>query len=191
MRTLRRLLLITIATASLLTAVPARAAAPVVTSTELVEQAADWDGKRVSFTGEAIGGAMERGELTWLHVNDDAYGAAEGSTPIRLQGYNSGQAVLVPSEIAEQVTRFGAHGQRGDRVTIEGVFHAADPRYGGDMLIEAESLIVTSAGQKLADPVATWKLFALAVLGVCAVAAYNTLAWRRRGTVFGRPRNGR
>jgi hypothetical protein len=190
MRALTRLPFAAVMFLSLLAATPAQAAAPVVSSTELVEQAAEWDGELVSFTGEAIGSAMERGEFTWLHLNDDAYGAAEGSTPVRLEGYNSGQAILVPTELAKQVTRFGSYRERGDRVMVEGIFHAADSRYGGDMLIEAESLIVISAGEQLANPVATWKLFALVMLGVCTVAAYNALAWRRRGTVLGRPRNG-
>ncbi len=37
----------------------------------------DWDGRIVGFTGEAIGEAMRRGTMAWIHLNDDAYGLAE------------------------------------------------------------------------------------------------------------------
>jgi hypothetical protein len=168
-----------------LTPPAAGALAPTVTSLELVEHPEEWDGRRITFTGEAIGSAMRRGALTWLHLNDDTYGMADGATPIRLQGYNSGHAVVIASELAEEVTRFGSHGQRGDRVTVEGVFHAADSRFGGDMLIEADALAVVVPGRRMDDSVDTWKPVAIAVLAVSAVLGYVSLSRRRRGAVFG------
>lgn len=154
--------------------------APAVTSGELVEHPERWDGQRVSFTGEAIGSAMRRGEITWLHLNDDAYGLATGSRPVLLAGYNSGHAVIVPSQLARKVERFGAYSQRGDLVRIEGVFRSAAPEHGGDMLIEADTLEIVSAGEVLERPVGRSKVMALAVLALAAGAAYVAMTVRRR-----------
>jgi len=158
----------------------ATGAPPAVTSVELVEQPERWDGKRVSFTGEAVGSAMRRGELTWLHLNDDAYGLATGSRPVFLEGYNSGHAVTVPSALAQRIEHFGSYSQRGDLVRIEGVFRSAAPEHGGDMLIEADALVVERAGEALERPVGRGKAVALAVLAVAAGAAYYLMVARRR-----------
>lgn len=164
----------------------ASAAAPEVTSGQLVEEAQKWDGQRVSFTGEAVGSAMDRGEFTWLHLNDDVYGMAQGVQPVRLQGYNSGQAVLVPSELAARVSRFGSYRERGDLVTIEGTFYAADPRFGGDMLIEAESLSIERSGEALVDDPQSWKFVVLVTLAVGAGLSYAALIAKRRSAATGR-----
>jgi hypothetical protein len=47
--------------------------APVVTSGELVESPKEFDGTEITFVGEAVGESMRRGDMAWLHLNDDAY----------------------------------------------------------------------------------------------------------------------
>ena len=44
-----------------------------VNSSTLVENANLWNGRIVALRGEAIGECMVRGEMAWLHLNDDAY----------------------------------------------------------------------------------------------------------------------
>jgi hypothetical protein len=43
-------------------------------SSELVEGAREWDGITVTFTGEAIGEALRRGGLAWIHLHVDSDG---------------------------------------------------------------------------------------------------------------------
>jgi hypothetical protein len=161
------------AVASGSSALPASAAgavAPLVSSGELVENAKEWDGKRVVFEGEAIGDVMVRGAVGWLHVNDDAYAELPipaGGTP---QGYNSGHAVLAPASEAAKVTMFGSYRARGDIVRVTGTFRAADPEHGGDMLIEADRIDVLEPGFAIVREVPRWKLLLLAVLAVVAGA---------------------
>lgn len=150
--------------------------APIVTSAQLVEHPDRWDGRRVSFTGEAIGSAMSRGSVAWLHLNDDAYGLESGSGAVMRSGYNSGHAVLVPTALAREVSVFGSYRARGDLVRVEGVFRSAAPEHGGDMIIEADTLEVLRAGQPLERPVPAWKLVAVVVLSITTGAA---LAARR------------
>jgi hypothetical protein len=122
---------------------------PEVSSAEVVERPQRWDGRHVTFVGEVIGEAMVRGEVAWLHVNDDGY--AHGTIPegAELVGYNSGLAIIAPTNLLGPIRHFGLHDTRGDMVEVVGVFHAADPRYGGDMLIEAESVTVVADGGRI------------------------------------------
>lgn len=158
-------------------ALPSRAAAaPLLTSGELVEHAADWDGKRIAFEGEVIGSAMHRGDVTWLHVNDDAYVEQQASTG-PLAGYNSGQAIRVPTSLTTDLQHFGAHQQQGDLVRIEGTFFAADPQAGGDMLIAADSLTVIARGRRTRNLVPSTELATVAIL---ALATFIAFMWRRQ-----------
>ena len=178
-------LLVLAAMLCLLVAAPAICAASDVTpvsSATLVEEQARWDGKRVRFTGEVIGSAMIRGDVAWLHINDDPYGLSEPNQMVSLKGFNSGQAVLVPASFIDKIERFGSYDQRGDLLLVEGVFHAADSRYGGDMLIEADALTVLRPGQDLDHPVPSWKLGLVAGLLVTTGLAFLLLL-RRRATI--------
>lgn len=161
--------------------------APEVTSAELVEHAEEWNGKRVTFTGEAIGSAMRRGDIAWLHLNDDPYATEADAATQRPSGYNAGHAVLVPATLADRVRHFGSYRQRGDLVRVEGTFRAADPENGGDMLIEADVLTVVREGRELDAPVAPWKLWLLLALTVTAGTSYAAMHRQR----FGEPRAGR
>ena len=75
-----------------------------------------WDGKTISFTGEAITQAMKRGDYSWIHLNDDPYylkNVEEGAT---LGGYNSGMAVCTPTRLADKIVLDGDYTHEGDVV---------------------------------------------------------------------------
>lgn len=154
---------------------------PQVSSAELVERAAEWDGKMVTFTGEAIGEAMARGDLTWLHLNDDAYSRSTVPEGAALAGYNSGQAVLVDTEAARAVHVFGDFGHRGDIVQVTGRFHAADPQYGGDMTIEATTLRVVTPGQSVPRSVSGVRIGWLLISLTAAALSWAALRLRKHG----------
>ncbi|MBE0417972.1 MAG: hypothetical protein IBX63_09435 [Coriobacteriia bacterium] len=180
MRTRPTIAFLAVALAVLTGAAAPAHAAPKVSSGDLVEHADTWDGKRVLFEGEAIGDVMVRGPLAWFHVNDDAYSdrpIPAGGLP---QGYNSGHAVLAPAEESARVTTFGSYRARGDIVRVTGIFQAADPRHGGDMLIEAESIQVIERGYPIDRDVPRWKLIVLATLMPVAGGAYLAFRYRFR-----------
>ncbi len=120
-----------------------------VSSPALVENANLWDGRIITFKGEAIGERMIRGNSAWIHLNDDAYmeRSSEEGTP--LAGYNSGQAVWVSAEMARKIQFFGDYWHQGDIVKVTGVFHAACSEHGGDMDIHASSLEVLRLGHSV------------------------------------------
>ncbi len=160
------------------------AAPPLVSSTELVEEADYWDGREVTFEGEAIGDVMVRGSDAWLHLNDDAYAELPIPAGARPQGYNSGHAVFLPAAEARKVTVFGSYRARGDIVRVTGTFKAADPEHGGDMHIAATTLELLEPGFPIERTVPRWKLLLLASLVPVAGASY--VAFRNRASALPR-----
>ncbi|MGB4582270.1 MAG: DNA-binding protein [Coriobacteriia bacterium] len=143
-----------------------------VSSGELVERPKDFDGDTVIFTGEAIGEAMVRGDMAWLHLNDDAYMEHNVEDGADLDGYNSGHAVWIDADLAAQVTSFGDYDDQGDIVTVTGVFNAACLEHGGDMDIHAVSLEILEAGHPVDDPVSGGKVAWAIGLAALAVGVF-------------------
>jgi hypothetical protein len=151
-----------------------------VASAQLIQDAADWDGRVVTFSGEAIGEPLVRGAQAWLHLNDDAYQTRSTSEAGRqLRGYNSGQAVWVPAGLARRVRTFGGYRREGDSVQVLGTFHAACREHGGDMDIHATSLGIVREGYLVTHPPPARRLgLGLALL---AIAGALELVRRRAG----------
>lgn len=117
-----------------------------VNSAQLVEDAKQWDGKTICFTGESIGECMERGNWSWIHLNDDAYMWKNIEEGAKLGGYNSGHAIFVETMLARKITFFGDYLHEGDIVRVCGVFHAVCRDHGGDMDIHANNLEIVRIG---------------------------------------------
>ncbi len=138
----------------------------------LVDEPKTFDGKEVTFTGEAIGEAMVRGDKAWIHLNDDAYYLKNVEEGAHLGGYNSGMAVWVDASLAREIEYFGDYKHEGDVVEIRGVFNAACGEHGGDTDIHATSLKVVKGGRDAKDPVKPMKLLWAVGLALVAGALY-------------------
>lgn len=138
----------------------------------LVDAPKEWDGKTVSFTGEAIGEAMVRGDKAWIHLNDDAYYLENVEEGAHLGGYNTGMAVWIDASLAKQIQFFGDYKHEGDVAKVSGVFNAACAEHGGDMDIHATSLEILTSGRDAKDPVKTDKVVWAVVLALIAGGLY-------------------
>lgn len=145
------------------------AAGPAVGSVELVERPQVWDGRTITFTGEAVRESMVRGDSAWIHLNDDAYATVAAGPRTTLAGYNSGLGVWTEAAAAEEVSVFGDYRHRGDLVRAEGVFNAACAQHGGDMDIHASRLEIVSQGGAIPYVVEGWKAPAALALALAAV----------------------
>lgn len=141
-------------------------------STELVEAPKTFDGTSVRFTGEVIGEAMKRGDMAWLHLNDDAYYLKNVEEGAQLGGYNTGMPVWIPAEEAATITYFGDYKHEGDVVSVSGTFNAACGQHGGDMDIHATALEIVQAGRTVVDPVHPNKIVWALGLSLLALALY-------------------
>ncbi len=151
-------------------------------STDLVESPKKFDGGDVSFRGEAIGEAMVRGDMAWIHINDDAYYMKNVEEGAELGGYNTGMAVWVPAELAEDIEYFGDYKHEGDIVEVEGIYNAACAEHGGDTDIHATALDVIEVGHDVVDPVRPDKVVWAVTLGLVAFALYLFDHYWRRGS---------
>ncbi len=145
-----------------------------------------WNGKTITFHGEAIGEVMVRGPYAWIHLNDDAYMERNVEEGAPLRGYNSGMAVWVPAPLTGAIDSYGDYKHEGSIVEVKGVFNGACREHGGDMDIHATSLDVLRAGHVVVDPIPPWKL----PLALGAAVTAGLLFWleRRYRNVVGRPR---
>lgn len=157
-----------------------------VSSTALIENANAWNGREVSFTGEAIGELMVRGEEAWIHMNDDAYMYKNlEEYPVaeqreHLGGYNTGMSVWIPSSLAKMITYFGDYKHEGDVVKVRGTFNAACREHGGDMDIHATSLDVLIEGHPVGHVLNRTRLGLAAALFVVAGVLFYARALARR-----------
>jgi len=103
---------------------PGAAFSQTLSSSDLIDNAGLYDGKLVTFSGEAIGDIMKRGDFAWVNVSD---------------GKNS-LGVWMSASLAKEIDFAGSYKTRGDKIEIVGVFHRACPEHGGDLDIHACSL---------------------------------------------------
>lgn len=139
----------------------AAGAAQPVKINDLVEQAAEYNGKTVTIEGEAIGEAMERGEYTWVNIND-------GSNAIGL---------WMRAADAQKITTFGDYKHVGDTVTVTGTFSRDCAEHGGDVDIHVASLTVTAAGHDVKETLSQNKILAAAILS-CVTLIIAFLYWK-------------
>lgn len=142
------------------------------TSGGLVEEPKRYDGKVVTFSGEAIGEAMVRGGRAWIHLNDDAYMDRNVEEGAALGGYNSGMAVWVPADLANAIDTYGDYKHEGSIVRVRGVFNAACAEHGGDMDIHADSVEVLRPGHAVVDAIPPWKPILALILTAAAAALW-------------------
>lgn len=146
-----------------------------VNSSTLVEEAKNWNGRKVIFTGEAVGEGMVRGQKCWIHLNDDAYMWKNIEEGAKLGGYNSGQAIWVDAGLAGKITYYGNYLYEGDIVKVTGTFHSVCRDHGGDMDIHADTLEIVRIGH----PVKHIVNFKRAWLGLVLLGLAGVFFWIR------------
>ncbi|MEK6714436.1 MAG: DNA-binding protein [Candidatus Omnitrophota bacterium] len=102
-----------------------------ISSTELISNAAQYDGKTVEYEGEVVGEVMRRGAYAWVNIND-------GANAIGIWSLNS--------KLSE-VNFTGSYKTNGDRLRIKGQFNRACLMHGGDLDIHAEEIIKIKSGE--------------------------------------------
>ena len=93
-------------------------------SSELINNAKEYDGKSVTYTGEVIGDVMLRGEFAWVNINDG----------------DNALGVWMSASLAKEIKFTGNYKSRGDNLEIVGIFHRACLEHGGDLDIHAQAL---------------------------------------------------
>ncbi|MFC1637524.1 DNA-binding protein [Candidatus Margulisiibacteriota bacterium] len=134
------------------------------TGQELVEKAAEFDGKQVEMQGEVIGDVMVRGEYAWINVND-------GTRTI---------GIWVKKGLVENITYVGDYNHLGDMVKFSGVFHRACRQHGGDLDVHAAKLEIAQEGDLVDHPVSPYKIAAAVLLFVLTLGSHLFFVAKKR-----------
>lgn len=106
-----------------------------VSSSELINNAKQCDGKLVTYAGEVIGDIMARGNYAWLNVNDG----------------NNAIGIWTDKNLIQEISCAGSYKSRGDWIEITGIFQRACPEHGGDLDIHAQSIRIIKQGRYLTE----------------------------------------
>ena len=106
-----------------------------LSSSELIKNAKEYDGKLIAYSGEVIGDVMLRGEFAWVNIND---------------GQNA-LGAWMSAALAKEIKFTGNYRSRGDSLEIVGVFNRACLEHGGDLDIHARSLRKVASGRMVKE----------------------------------------
>jgi hypothetical protein len=115
---------------------------------ELIENAKELDGQEVTVQGEAIGESMDRGNYSWININD-------GTNAI---------GIWLSKSDAEKVLNFGNYKNIGDTVKITGIFYRACKEHGGEADLHSNSLEIVEKGYRVKEHITSVKIISVAIL---------------------------
>ncbi|MEI8349438.1 MAG: hypothetical protein WCI77_04740 [Candidatus Omnitrophota bacterium] len=142
--------------------------AATLSSSELIANAKQYDGKIVVYHGEVIGDVMVRGSYAWINVNDS----------------QNAIGIWLESKLVKDIQYTGGYTSRGDLIAITGTFHRACIEHGGDLDIHAKSTAIYKKGSKLEEKSSPFKIkVAIYLLIICltlTVIYFITLGYRKK-----------
>jgi len=122
-----------------------------ISSTDLINNSRQLDGKIILYSGEVIGEVMVRGESAWVNINDGA----------------NAIGVWMNKGLAGLIQLSGDYKNRGDWVEVTGTLQRVCPEHGGDLDIHASYLKKIRPGRHLNQRLNILKAYqALALLGI-------------------------
>lgn len=127
----------------------------VFTSTELINGANAIDGNIVTYKGEIVAAVMNRGENSWVNLND---------------GYNA-IGIWCETGSLNDVKTLGDYKNEGDILEVTGVFHRACPVHGGELDIHADSVRIEARGFPVEEHVSMRRVNAAIAFFILALLA--------------------
>jgi len=113
-----------------------------VSSTDLINNAKQYDGKSVNYQGEVIGDVMVRGENAWININDK----------------KNAIGIWLSSGLAKEISFTGSYKFKGDVIEVEGIFHKSCSLHGGDLDIHAKTIKLITKGYGIEEIIPSGKV---------------------------------
>lgn len=127
-----------------------------IASTDLINNAKQYDGKSVSYQGEVIGDVMVRGNNAWINLNDT----------------KNAIGIWLASGLTKEVSYTGSYKFKGDIIEAEGIFHRSCLEHGGDLDIHAKSIKLITKGYEVEESISPVKIRAVIIfLIICLTLA--------------------
>ncbi len=131
--------------------------AETVSSQVLINNAKQYDGKIVTYQGEAVGDIMARGDHAWINLND---------------GYIA-VGVWVKKAELKDIVYLGSYREKGDIVEVTGVFHRACPEHGGDLDIHAQEVKKIIPGRLSSNELNVKNIYIGFFLSLAVIAVFS------------------
>jgi len=113
-----------------------------ISSTDLINNAKQYDGKTVSYQGEVIGDVMVRGNYAWINLNDT----------------KNAIGIWLAAPLTKEISYTGSYKSKGDIIEAEGVFHRSCLEHGGDLDIHAKSIKLITKGFEIEESISPIKI---------------------------------
>ena len=120
----------------------------------LIEQAKELDGQKITVQGEAIGECMDRGEYSWININD---------------GTNA-MGIWMDTKEAANISFYGNSENKGDTIKITGIYHRACKEHGGEADIHNITSEIVNVGNPVKETVPFIKISSSISLSIIAFA---------------------
>ncbi len=127
-----------------------------ISSTELINNAKQYDGKVVDYRGEVIGDIMMRDRYSWININD-------GQNAI---------GIWAAKALIKDIKYKGSYGFKGDIVEIMGKFNRSCPEHGGDLDIHAQTMRKVTSGKQIFESLDFNKIKITLILLVIVLLLY-------------------
>ena len=115
---------------------------------DLIEKAKELDGREVTVQGEVIGERMDRGDYSWVNIND-------GTNAIGIW-LNKSKAV--------NILHYGSYKYKGDTVKITGIFNRACKEHGGEADLHSNSIEIAEEGHLVREQISSTKIITAVIL---------------------------
>lgn len=111
-------------------------------SNELIEKAKELNGRKLTYKGEAITAILNRGEYSWVNLND---------------GFNA-IGVWCKSSSLGEVKFIGDYKNIGDKLEVTGIFNRACSMHNGELDIHADKVAIIKRGHLVNRPISVERL---------------------------------
>lgn len=125
----------------------------VISINDLIENAKELDGQEVVIQGEAIGERMDRGNYSWVNMND-------GTNAI---------GIWIDKLEAKKIYFYGNYKYIGDKVRVTGVFNRACKEHGGEADVHYTSMNIVKNGYQVKEQISPFKIITAVILFVVVI----------------------
>lgn len=139
-----------------------RAYAKDIKSSDLINNAVEYDGREITYSGEVIGDIMRRGDYAWINVSD-------GDNAI---------GIWIPYTDAQKIRYTGSYAYKGDIIRVSGIFNRACAGHGGDFDIHSMNVEILQQGSETVRPADSLQIFMAAGLLLIS-AALGVVIYKR------------
>ena len=127
--------------------------AAVWSSNELIEKAKELNGRKLNYKGELVTAILDRGEYSWINLND---------------GFNA-IGIWCKSSSLDGVKFIGNYKNRGDLIEAGGTFNRACSIHNGELDIHADTIKVIRHGHPVDRDIDMKMIHSTAILFIVTI----------------------